>query len=216
MLETRFWLVRHGHCAGREVRNEFRLLGWTDVPLSRTGRWQAQQLRDRLLRESRPDAVFASPLRRAWETAYIVGASCDAPVRPHPELREIYCGEVDGAPVHEVRHEFPTYWEINERQQDETFRWPGGESYAEFRKRALHCMDTLNSAYPGRRVLLITHSGFISQVLGYLHGLSPAAWGKFQVHSGSLTEVHWKGRHGELIMFDDISHLRQPAEATVS
>src|SRR5215470_18940690 len=57
---TEVWLIRHGDC--------YDGISTEDPPLSPRGRDQAGRLADRL-RRIRVDAVYASPMRRARETA---------------------------------------------------------------------------------------------------------------------------------------------------
>jgi len=80
---TEVWLVRHGDCyEGIEVE---------DPPLSPRGREQARRLADRV-RRLPVAAVYASPLRRALETA---GAISDD-VRVDERLVEVHTELEDG------------------------------------------------------------------------------------------------------------------------
>ena len=65
---TRLILVRHGETAGQ---SSIRYYGATDVPLSDLGRTQAREARNRIPGETF-DAVWASSLSRAWESAQII------------------------------------------------------------------------------------------------------------------------------------------------
>jgi broad specificity phosphatase PhoE len=179
--------------------------GWADVPMSPLGRAQARALRLRFA-GARFAGIYTSPLSRASETAALAAPgrsiiTCDA-------LREIHCGEPDGLPIEEVKSRYGALWEANLRQADEDFRWPGGESYRDFRARCTAAVRRIAAAHPGSRVLVFTHAGFISQVLGALHGVSPARWECFRPSNGSITVVDWEGDRGTLIHFDDREHLR--------
>jgi len=81
---TEFLLVRHGET---DWNAEGRLQGHTDRPLSDYGRKQARRLADELA-GSDIDAIYASDLARARETAEIVGARLHLPVVLEPDLRE--------------------------------------------------------------------------------------------------------------------------------
>jgi alpha-ribazole phosphatase/probable phosphoglycerate mutase len=158
-----------------------------------------------------PAAVlYASPLLRALETARPVAHAVGAEIRLEPGLREIHCGEVDGWPVEEVRRRYPDLWEANLRQDDEGFRWPGGESYRELRERSLGAFRRIAAAHPGERILVVTHAGVISQVLGCLHGINPSRWECYRPGNCSLTELDWEGETGRLVSFDDRGHLAEP------
>lgn len=180
--------------------------GWTNFPLSDLGRRQAEALSRRLAEEAASiSALYASPLQRASDTARALTGLGE--IRCLEDLREIGCGEVDGWPLSQVRERYPDLWEANLRQDDPDFRWPGGESYRELRDRSLAALDRIAAAHPGERVAVVTHAGVLSQVIGWLHGTSPAEWAKFRPGNCSLTEVEWAGDCGTVRTFDDRSHL---------
>src|SRR5436190_1312043 len=89
---TTLLLVRHGetdwNAAGR-------LQGHTDRPLNEYGRRQAKELADRLAGEG-ADAIYASDLSRAKETAEIVGERLGLTVVIDADLREKNWGSWEG------------------------------------------------------------------------------------------------------------------------
>ncbi len=182
--------------------------GWTDVPLSPFGRQQIELLGAELSKQLAFAAIYTSPLRRAVDTARELSQSGLGPLRACDSLREIDCGAVDGLPIEAVRRAHPTAWAANLRQTDEDFRWPGGESYREFRRRALSGIRQIAERHPGERVAVVTHAGVISQVIGWLHGISAARWEPFRPGNASLTTVEWSGNAGWLVSFNQRFHLR--------
>ncbi len=208
-MSTRVVLIRHGqplnHCEGEPER----MSGWTDFPLSDEGRRQAASLARRLEAErARFTALYASPLQRAADTARAIAGRCDANIELVDDLREIGCGCVDGMPIPEVQRDYADCWHANLLQNDEDFRWPGGESYRELRERCLRSLCTLAARHAGHRIALVTHAGVISQVIGHMNGLTPARWECFRPGHCSVTEVEWAGRSGRLLTFDDRVHLQ--------
>jgi broad specificity phosphatase PhoE len=120
-----------------------------------------------------------------------------------PDLREISCGDLDGLSLVEVQRRFPALWQRNLSRSDEDFRWPGGESYRELRQRVLGRLASIAGRHPGQRVVLVTHAGVISQVLGAaLHGTSATRWDLWRPRNGGVTEVRWRDRSGRLMSFD--------------
>jgi broad specificity phosphatase PhoE len=138
------------------------------------------------------------------------------PIAFDPALREIHCGVLDGAVLAEVQTRHPELWSRNLAQSDESFGWPGGETYGEFRSRVLDSMRHIASLHPASRVLIVTHAGVISQVLGASAGLSAARWEAFRPANASVTEVLWRGRTGSIVRFNDCAHLAdcQPRNAS--
>lgn len=79
-----FYLVRHGQT---DWNRAGKIQGTTDIPLNETGRQQAEQLATVLKErigysaETRIDAVYASPLARAFQTAEILAKEEKLPLR---------------------------------------------------------------------------------------------------------------------------------------
>jgi broad specificity phosphatase PhoE len=127
---------------------------------------------------------------------------------------EIGCGVVDGLHVEEVRARHPDAWQRNERQDDDDFRWPGGESYRELRSRCVDTVDRIAARHAGGRVAIVTHAGVIAQVLGRIAGQRPARWARFRPANASLTELEVDAGAARIVSFDDVRHLApRPAAA---
>lgn len=204
-MPTTLILIRHGHTAANG--DEPRMSGWTDFPVSPLGREQIEALARRMAHEPPSSAVYTSPLQRTLDTARKIAGPRHGPLRVVQDLREIGCGEVDGWPVSRVRERYPDLWAENFRQRDPNFRWPGGESYCELRERCVAALRRIAAAHPGERVVVVTHAGPISSVIGALRGESPAAWESCRPGNCSLTLVEWEGDLGVLTRFDDRNHL---------
>jgi broad specificity phosphatase PhoE len=213
MQPSRLVLVRHAHVADNDAAAGARLCGWFDAPLSRRGWAQVARLCARLARSPRPTALYTSPSRRALGMARAIGSRLGLVPRPLELLREIHCGQLEGVPLAEVQRRYPRLWHANLRQADDGFRWPGGESYRDFRRRVLRGVDAIAAAHPGEQVLIVTHAGVIGQVLGALHGLRAARWEAFRPGNASLTVVDWADGTGQVRTFDEHGHLGQDGPA---
>ena len=87
----RFIFLRHGETEG----NAKRVYQPPDIPLNAAGQAQAR-LAAEYLREHTVERIFASDMRRAWETAQAAAAMVCAPVIPEPRLRERWFGDLVG------------------------------------------------------------------------------------------------------------------------
>lgn len=195
---TTLLLVRHAHTDSNDLGRAPRLSGWTDVPLSDLGRQQLTRLRV-INPGATSRAVYSSDSQRALQTATTIAGG--APIIALRSLREIDCGRVDGWPLSGVKEEFPDLWRRNEAQDDETFCWPGGESYVRFRHRIIRAADGIACRHPGERVVVVTHSGVISQLAGFVEGESAACWSRWRPENCTLTEIEWSNGHGRIIEF---------------
>ena len=204
---TSLVFIRHAQAADRDAEGQLLLCGQVDLPLTRRGRLQAEQLRQAIAGLRSVDALYTSTLRRAVETSRPLAQQLALKPKRWPSLREISCGVLDGMPVTDVKRTYPELWDANLAQADGDFRWPGGESYDGFRKRVLRAVQQIARTHAGGRVLIVTHAGVISQVLGALTGEPAARWEVFRPAPATLTEVRWEGRTGTLVRFNDQYHL---------
>lgn len=161
---TRITLIRHG-------QSSFNALGLyqgvSDEPvLTDLGRAQARQAAA-LLAEARFDAVYASPLRRAAETAAVLAAE----IRDLPDpaildlLREIDLPEWEGRAFKDVAAETPDrlrHWRFG--PSDFTMTQPCGALHypcQDIRGRADAFLTRVLRQHSGAHVLAVTHGGFI-------------------------------------------------------
>ena len=89
------YLVRHGKV--EFPQGGTRCIGRTDVTLSEAGRCQARDLA-LYFRDKPVEAVYASPLSRALETASLLAAG-RIPVRVETDLLELDMGEWENVPL---------------------------------------------------------------------------------------------------------------------
>jgi broad specificity phosphatase PhoE len=140
---TELVLVRHGetdwNAAGR-------LQGHTDRPLSDHGRDQARRLAQELAGEEF-DAIYASDLARARETAEIVGERLHRSVVLDSDLREKDWGTWEGLTS-------------TERLDVELV----GESTEQHQQRMLGALGRIAESYPHGRILVVTHGGSMRRV----------------------------------------------------
>jgi broad specificity phosphatase PhoE len=136
-------------------------------------------------------ALYTSPLRRAFETASSIAAVFGLVTIPLPDAGEIRCGVLDGAPLEMIQKEHAEVWAQNVAQDDDGFRWPGGESYAEFRQRVRGAFSDISRSHAGDTVIVVTHAGVIAQVIGILKGITAARWDVARPAHGAVTEIRW-------------------------
>jgi broad specificity phosphatase PhoE len=204
---TNLVLIRHAEAAEHDCKGHMRLCGWLDVPLTELGRLQAEHLRPVAAQLGAVAGLYTSSLKRAVETARPLADALGLKPRARRALREISCGWLEGLTVSEVRTCYPEVWQANVAQTDEAFGWPGGETYRGFRARVLRSMRQLAALYAGSTVVIVTHAGVVTQVLGALAGESAARWDVFRPDNASVTVVRWAGNGGVVVYFNDRRHL---------
>lgn len=102
----RIILVRHGQT---KWNSEGRVQGRTDIPLNARGMAQAEAVGE-WLSGRKIDAVYASPLMRAHDTAKAIADRQGICVRLLDEMIEIDFGLWEGKTSRELSKEFPQFW----------------------------------------------------------------------------------------------------------
>ncbi len=157
MAPTRVLLVRHGQSEWNAVG---RWQGQADPPLSEVGRKQARSAASSI---GAVDAVFASDLQRATETAAIIADELGVgPVVVDPDLRERDAGEWSGLTRPEIEERYPGYLSPQANfGPGHQRRPPGWEPDESVRERGLRALRRIGTEVGGGDVLAVTHGGLI-------------------------------------------------------
>lgn len=198
----RLTLVRHGETTGQ---SSIRYYGASDVPLSDVGRRQMLRVRE-ALRHQTFDTVFTSRLRRSIEAAEIVTGD-RALLTPVSGFDEINFGRWEGWTREEIAARDPANFRLWQEKLD-SFRYPGGDSRADFHARVAGALSDLLQRNLGDSVLMVLHRGVISVILAELLALSPEDRGGIDIALGSIHVVLRNGRGvWERCLLDGIDHL---------
>jgi broad specificity phosphatase PhoE len=168
-------LARHGE--SRDNVPPQRFSGSLDAPLTDRGREQARALAA-LAGQAGLAAVWSSRLIRARETAEIVAAALGVEVRVDERLAESHRGRWEGRLVADIEREEPEAWAAW-RHAGADFRFPGGESLAEYQARALAALDAVRDG--PLPAMVVCHGGTIRVIaaasrprgLDAFHDLAP-------------------------------------------
>ncbi|KEG07361.1 phosphoglycerate mutase protein [Trypanosoma grayi] len=154
-------LCRHGQ---DEDNRDGLLNGRRDLPLTQLGRQQAAAVVQRLQQSGIAyDVILASPLRRADETARIIGAALGVAVTNDNDLLERDFGVLAGKPITEIA----TYAGDNVLQGDKVLYFlsvEGAETFDDCYARAARLLQRIDAEFTGKRVLLVCH-GDIGKML---------------------------------------------------
>ncbi len=164
---TTLYLIRHGETdANRARRVQGRGL---DLPLNATGAAQAECLGERF--ESVPlDAVHASPLVRARQTADAIAARHGLPVGTDADLEEIGWGVLEGKDATEATNEAFAGLYRAWNAGDFDARLDGGESVREVQTRVVAAWRRIvgERADADRHIAVVSHGRTIRVLLASL------------------------------------------------
>lgn len=194
-------LVRHGETKWNAQR---RYQGQMDIPLSALGRRQAKLIAGRLAGKE-IDAIYASDLNRAWETAQAIAEKNSLEVIPEPRLRELKFGVLEGLTFDEAQAQYP---EMISAWLDDFNRPPdGAETIDVFNARVVSLLDDLKRKHDEQIVLLVGHGGSLSEILRVALGLSREKRWYLEMDNASLSEALIAENYVSLKRLNDVCHL---------
>jgi probable phosphoglycerate mutase len=181
---TTFLLARHAETDWNAQR---RFQGHADPPLNAVGRDQARVLAERLAGVPAA-AIYSSDLRRAAETAQIVGDRLGLRVREIEGLREIDVGEWSGLTVEEVIARYPDGYRRHRAGGD---GWEHGESHAALTERIVSTIGELAAEHPGDTLVVVAHGACLRALLAYAEGVELSEFRRTRpaIENGSLAVI---------------------------
>lgn len=205
-MKTRVILVRHGQTAWNQ---DERIRGRSDVPLDETGLEQARATARYIAARWPLTAVYASPLRRAMDTARAIADAQGLEAQPLDGLMDLSFGEWEGLPIPEVQARYPDLWRAW-LEAPHTVHFPGGESLDDVRERATAALQDVVHRHPGETVALVAHRVVNQVLLCAVLGLGNDHFWQIGQDTCAVNEIEWNGRFYRLTLMNDTSHLWRP------
>lgn len=190
-------MIRHGFS---EANNQKLFAGHSDFPLTEIGKMQAERCSE-ALKDEKIDAVYASDLIRAFDTALPIARAHNLEVIPHKGLREIFAGKWEGHSFTWLDENYPDEYgrvwktDIGKTKPD------GGESVAELYRRVIATLRNIAADNEGKTVCIATHATPIRSVCTAAagkgaDGMKDISWtanasiSLFEYENGTFTAVY--------------------------
>ncbi len=203
-MTTQVLLVRHGDTQASQAD---RFTGAMDIPLSKEGRIHASELAVRLARFPL-DAVYASNMQRARETAGYTARVHGLQVTPVPEFREVDHGMWDGKNRAEALQLSGQAALVEFDRDPYHFRPQGGESAEEVLQRAAPALSGLVKKHDGQTILVVAHETTNRLMICKFVGLDPAQYRqKLAQRPACLNLLQFQNENeAQLMLLNDIGH----------
>jgi alpha-ribazole phosphatase len=181
---SRLILVRHTE-PQEDARG--RCYGTLDIGLSTAGGEHARELAARLARVDY-DAVYSSPRLRARETADSIAAARGLELVIDDGLRELDFGALEGRTYDEIAASEPELYQAW-MQTPTQVRFPGGESFADLKARAIVALDRIRGAH--ETAVVVTHGGVLRAGVAAWLSMPDEAIFRLDQRYGGVTIVDW-------------------------
>ncbi len=176
-------LVRHGQTPTTGKLLPGRASG---LHLADQGRAQAQVAADRIAGLTKVDAIYASPLERARETAAPIAKALGQKVRIDKGLLECDFGDWTGAELSALM-KLPEWTTV--QRSPSTFRFPNGESFLEMQTRMVSTLDRLRAAHPGGTIVCVSHADPIKAAVALAMGTHIDLFQRIVISTCSISAI---------------------------
>lgn len=188
----KIYLIRHGET---EWTLSGQHTGLTDIALTQNGKQQAHLLAQKL-KGHKFQAIFVSPLKRAYETCQIAGFAEQAII--DPRLMEWNYGDYEGLTSKQIQVDNP-HWNIFNNGA------PHGESVADIAQRIrnlLHSFQELNND-----IAVFSHGHFLRALAVSFIELEIEKGKHFSLFPGAVCILTQEKTSPAISLWNDISHL---------
>ena len=186
-------MVRHGQTPTTGKILPGRAAG---LHLAEAGVAQAHRVAERIAELPKIDAIYASPLERARETAAPIAKALKQRVKIDKGLLECDFGDWTGAELSKLM-KLPEWSTV--QKAPSTFRFPNGESFIEMQTRMVSALDRIRAAHPGGTVVCVSHADPIKAAVAHAMGTHIDLFQRIVIGTCSVSAVAYTG-HGPIVL----------------
>jgi probable phosphoglycerate mutase len=186
-------MVRHGQTPTTGKILPGRAAG---LHLSEAGTQQAFAVAERIAELPRVDAIYASPLERARETAAPIAKALKQRVKIHKGLLECDFGDWTGEQLSTLMKK--SEWATVQRAPS-SFRFPDGESFTEMQTRMVTALDSIRAAHPGGVVVCVSHADPIKAAVAHAMGTHIDLFQRIVISTCSVSAVAYSS-YGPIVL----------------
>ena len=190
---TLILMVRHGQTPTTGKVLPGRAAG---LHLAEAGVQQAHAVAERIAELPRVDAIYASPLERARETAAPIGKALQQRVKINKGLLECDFGDWTGEQLSTLMKK--PEWSTVQRAPS-SFRFPNGESFTEMQTRMVTTLDNIRQEHPGGVVVCVSHADPIKAAVAHAMGTHLDLFQRLVIGTCSVSAVAYSG-HGPIVL----------------
>lgn len=175
----KIYITRHGQT---DYNNERKVCGITDINLNKTGRSQAETLKQTIEDKKLTfDYIFVSSLKRARQTVAPIEKLLNQKAIIDERLREFNFGDDEGCDFYDP--------EFRRIRRDPFLKFPNGESMIMAASRVYSFLDELLATYENdSTILIVSHATTSKLINSYFNSISLEDFYEFKVKNCQLLE----------------------------
>lgn len=208
----KLYLIRHGESAWN-VKQLY--TGQTDVPLSERGELQAERVAEKFA-ELDVDAIYASPLKRAHDTARPLARQKKMSFQPDSRLAEIHHGAWEGSTAAVIREQYADEYHAW-RTQPQRVKMPDGESLDDVSERVSSFLQDIRKGHSEGNILIVTHDAVLRVLVLHALEMGLEFFWRWRFDNASVSVLEHVApfrangstpkRHFRLALLNDVNHL---------
>jgi broad specificity phosphatase PhoE len=197
---TTILLIRHAHAdAPRNI-----LLGRNDdVGVSSEGLRRAAELAKNL-RHLPIASVWSSPLKRATQTARVIGGEVALAVQIAAPLNEVDYGRWTGCSLERLEDD-PEWRRFNTARSRAHI--PAGERVKQVERRIAAQLERWNRDYPAKYIAAVTHAEIIRIAILQSLGLSSDRYGQIEISPCSVSVLNQQDGRARILCLNESGQL---------
>ena len=200
----KIYLIRHGESQWNTLK---KIQGQKDIPLTNKGREQAA-LAGKKLSEMNIDVIYSSDLKRASETANIIGKIIGIEPIYNKNLREINFGIWEGLSNDSMNHKYREevyLW----RKEPEKLNIQGAENLYQVQKRTMNFLNPILTNEKDENILIVSHGVTLKTIILNILNMDLIYFKNLTIDNTGLSIIEFREYNRVLKLFNDISHLKE-------
>ena len=203
-------LIRHGET---DWNKEQVFRGKIDVPLNHLGLAQARGVRQ-ALEQVAIDALYASPLSRAFATAQMLAETRKLTIGVEEGFSDIDFGAWQGLSHQKVKEEYEDLY-ASWLADPHLVTFPrGGETLQKVQKRSMAALERSIANNPGKTIAVVSHRVINKVILCSVLGLDLSRFWHVKQDTCAINRLEYADGSYYLTLLNDTCHLKGLASAS--
>lgn len=200
----KIYLTRHGESEWNILK---RIQGHKDIPLTNRGIKQANLIANRLIHED-IDIIYSSDLKRAYDTAKIIGDKIGLEPNLSKEFREINFGVWEGLSNDIIGSEYREEIHLW-RKEPEKLKIKGGETLQEVQLRSMRKLESIINTNEDKNILIVSHGVTLKTMILGILDMDLFYFKNLTIDNVSLSIIEFREYNKVLKVLNDTSHLKE-------